>query len=200
MVTAAYVAIDSLNSNLGLHTLQVPPGTISSLLQCACSLRLATWTRKVIAACRGRGVAGLRRRKVRRLRAFYEMHLMYPQDNRPTTSRPIVSNCRAPSPTPRPLAPRARHDGRPPEIPPSESVVVASTGPPPQPRHIALQARNNSYDMAQGKRGAAAGGAVGDTRKEEHRGDAPESNPDILRTQLAMPILKSHTNRLVGAK
>jgi hypothetical protein len=192
-----------MNSNLRLYTLYalyITLGIISSLLQCACSLRLATWTRKVIAACRGRGVAELRRRKVRRLRAFYEMHLNVPQEYRPTTSRPIVSRCCVPSRPRRPLAPRARHDGRPPKIPPLEPVIVASTGPPPQSRHIALQARINSYDMAQGKRGAAASGAIGDTGKEKYRGDTPESNPDILRTQLAMPNLKSHTNRLIGAK
>jgi hypothetical protein len=152
----------------------------------------------VIAACRGRGA--VTSAKSAPTPSFLRDAPDVPQDNRPTTSRPIVSNCCALSPRPRPLALRARHDGRPPEIPPSEPVVVASPGPPPQSRHIALQARINSNHMAQSKGGAAASGEVGDARKEEHRSDAPESNPDILRTQFAMSNLKSHTNRLPGAK
>ena len=81
------------------------------------------------------------------------------------------------------LAPIACHGGWPHEIPPPQSVIVASTGAPPKSRHITVQARNHSDHMAQGERSAAAGGEASHTRQEEHRSDAAEGAPDILRMQ-----------------
>jgi hypothetical protein len=85
------------------------------------------------------------------------------------------------------LAPIARHGGRSHEIPPPESVLVASAGAPAQPRHIALQARNDSNHMAQGEGGPGVGGEASHAGKEEHGGDTAESNPDLLRTMHLHP-------------
>jgi hypothetical protein len=93
------------------------------------------------------------------------------------------------------LALIAHHGGRPHEIPPFEPVIVASTGVAPKSRHIALQARINSNNMAQGKGGAAAGGEIGDIREEEHGRDTAEGHSDILR--MAIPV--TYINGLLTA-
>jgi hypothetical protein len=80
----------------------------------------------------------------------------------------------------------ARHGGWSHEVPPPEQVVTTSPGAPPKSCHIALQARINSNNMAQGEGSAAVSGAVGHTRKEEHGGDTAESYTNILCTASAM--------------
>jgi hypothetical protein len=121
------------------------------------------------------------RRKVRRSRAFLEAI-----DISSTSPRRTLTIRAQPL---QPLAPIARHGGRPHEIPPFEQIIVPSTGAPPKSRHIALQARLNSNDMAQGKGGATAGGAVSHISEEEHTCDTAESQPDILCMKLPMTYI-----------
>ena len=73
------------------------------------------------------------------------------------------------------------HGGRAHEIPPSQPIVFASRRAPPKSRHIAVQARIDNNNMAQGEGGAAASRETGDAGQEEYRRNAAEGTPDILR-------------------
>src|SRR5690242_502994 len=76
----------------------------------------------------------------------------------------------------------SHNGGRSHEVPRPQPVVGASPGAPPQPRHIAFQARVDSDNMAQGEGGAAPGGETGHPGQEEHRGVAAAGAPDLLCT------------------
>lgn len=82
--------------------------------------------------------------------------------------------------------------GRTHEIPRPQPVVGASTGPPAQPRHIVVQARVDSNNMAQGEGGTAVSRETGYIGQEEHRGVAAESAPDLLRRTIPHPPPNAH--------
>jgi hypothetical protein len=107
-----------------------------------------------------------------------------------STARAVWGEHREPHPTPFSsspylysalVVPQPSHNGgRSHEVPRPQPVVGASPGAPPQPRHIAVQARVDSDNMAQGEGSAAAGGEAGHTGQEEHRGVAAAGAPDLL--------------------
>ena len=94
-------------------------------------------------------------------------------------------------PSPALVSASCHHGGRTHEIPPSQPELGASTGTPAQPCHIALQARINSNDMAQGEGGAATGREARHFGKEEHRGVATKGAPDLLCMRPAPPVATS---------
>lgn len=108
-------------------------------------------------------------------------------DNRQAShkSRLEAFNCNPYFPSARPridISFLAHHGGRAHEVPPSQSVIRTSRSPSPKPRHIAVQARNDHNDMAQGQGSTETGREAGYIGQEEYRGDAAEGTPDILRT------------------
>lgn len=107
------------------------------------------------------------------------------------------SDTRTPStPSPAYTEPIARHGRRSHEIPPPQSVVVASPGAPAKPRHIALQARNDCDNMAQGEGSPAVSREADYPGEEEHRGDTAESDADILRTTRQEHPPRAHTDNV----